>query len=147
MIILTAIDNSNGLLFNHRRVSKDRVLRERILDISSSSRLLMDEFSSKQFKEALLSSVIIRDDFMDAAARGDYVFVEDKHISAYADKIEAIYLFKWNRDYPSDFKLDFVPSEETGFKLITTEDFVGSSHEKITMEVWEKSGAVRAEEE
>lgn len=34
VIVLVAVDNSNGLLFNHRRVSRDRVLREKIVSIS-----------------------------------------------------------------------------------------------------------------
>lgn len=94
MIILTVIDNSGGLLFNHRRVSKDRVLRERILDISQNSRLLMVEYSAKQFVQPLPSNIIVADYFLNIAQAGEYVFVEDCSILPYANKIEKMYLFR-----------------------------------------------------
>ena len=54
-------------------------------------------------------------------------------------KIEELIIFKWNRRYPSDLTLDFNPSEHN-MVLVKSEDFKGTSHEKITMEVWTKDG-------
>lgn len=34
MILMTTIDDSGGLLFNHRRQSQDRILRQHMLDIA-----------------------------------------------------------------------------------------------------------------
>ena len=51
-----------------------------------------------------------------------------------ADKIEKIVLFRWNRHYPADAHFQF-PGK---WALTAREDFPGSSHEKITMEVYEK---------
>ena len=136
MTIVTVIDDSNGLMFNHRRCSRDRELLKKIKEISSGYRLCMDSYSEKQFRKAPENS-IISENFLDEAGKDDICFVEDRELLLYKDKISRFYLFRWNRAYPSDRKLDFVPSEQ-GMRLIHTEDFPGFSHEKITMEVWEK---------
>lgn len=148
MIILAAVDNANGLLFNHRRVTRDRVLRRKILAITWKSVLWMDDYSAGQFQNDIqggedagesgaLPDIRTSEHFLDEAQDGDFCFVEDRLLMPYKDKIESFYLFHWNRDYPSDFKLDFVPQEQ-GFHLAGTEDFPGYSHDDITMEVWEK---------
>ena len=56
-------------------------------------------------------------------------------IKYFNDKIEKLIVFKWNREYPSDFSLDIDLSQ---WSLISTTDFKGNSHEKITMEVYKK---------
>ena len=53
----------------------------------------------------------------------------------YLPKIDTFILFRWNRDYPADF---FFKVDLSQWNLISTEDFEGTSHEKITMEVYEK---------
>ena len=52
----------------------------------------------------------------------------------FGEKIEKIVLFRWNRHYPADVHFQF-PGK---WHLVQTEDFPGSSHEKITMEVYER---------
>lgn len=137
MIIMAAIDNAGGMLFNHRRVSMDRVLREKIVEISGGSVLRMDGYSARQFREGLPPNAVVSETFLDEAGDGDFCFVEDRETAAYRDKIEKICLFKWNRDYPSDFKFDICPEQE-GMRLAETEDFPGYSHDDITMEVWNR---------
>ena len=62
------------------------------------------------------------------------MMVENAEIPA--DKVDEIYLFQWNRDYPADvyFSLDL----NSDYKKIKTEDFAGYSHEKITLEIYQK---------
>ena len=52
------------------------------------------------------------------------------------DCIDEVYLFQWNRDYPAD--MYFTVDLKTGFKKIKVEDFAGSSHKKITLEIYKK---------
>lgn len=146
MIIITAVENRGGMLFNHRRVSRDKALRERITSLSALSSLWMNSFSARQFIEGLPANARISETFLDEAGESDFCFVEDKNLLPYADHIEAVYLFQWNRDYPSDFKLDFIPSEH-GFQLTGAEDFAGTSHEKISVEVWEHAEPVVSDNE
>ena len=61
-------------------------------------------------------------------------FAENSDYEGFADKIEKIVLFRWNRHYPADAHFQF-PGK---WALTAREDFPGSSHEKITMEVYEK---------
>lgn len=139
MILIVTIDDNNGMLFNKRRQSQDMALRKRILSMSAGSRLWVNSFTEKQFgrdgNEA--GHLIVDDCFMDKAAPGEYCFVENISAAPYEDKAEKIILFKWNRKYPGDFYFD-IDLAAGGWKLSFTEDFPGSSHEKITMEVYNR---------
>jgi hypothetical protein len=132
MIVIVCVDNSLGMLFNNRRQSRDSVLISKIIEMSASKRLLISEFSSSLFDGL---NAVVNERFLDIAEDGDFCFVENCTLSPYVDKIEKLIVFKWNRDYPSDFCLDLDLSQ---WALISNLDFEGSSHEKITMEVYEK---------
>lgn len=133
MILIAAVDDDNGMMFNKRRQSQDEALRERILSLSAHSRLWMNQYTKKQFGNA--AHLAIDDDFLDMAAPGDYCFVENVPAAPYENKVEQIILFRWNRKYPGDFHFD-IDLAAGGWKLSSAEDFHGSSHEKITMEVY-----------
>lgn len=136
MIILLTIDDKGGMLFNKRRQSQDRVLREYIISMTKNSHLFMNSYSSKQFSSmGEISNLIVHENFLNKANTGDYCFVENVSIANYLDKVEQIVLFKWNISYPGDFYFDINLASDK-WKLIETEDFKGSSHEKITKEIY-----------
>ena len=132
MNVIVCVDNSFGMLFNNRRVSRDKILVEKVKELTKESDLWINEFSKSLFD----SEVIIDNDMLDKALLGNYCFVENLHLASYLDRIEKIYLLKWNRDYPSDFYFDI--NLENDFKICNTDEFVGNSHDKITMEEWER---------
>lgn len=134
MRIIVVVDDAGGMLFNHRRQSKDRVLREKIVSLTSNSTLWMNEYSSQQF-DCLPENIRISERFWAEASEEDYCFIEDKSVKEMNTPIQELILFHWNRRYPGDFYFDYSPMENS-MKLTRTEEFVGSSHEKITMEVW-----------
>lgn len=136
---MVTVDDRNGMMFNRRRQSQDRVLRQKILALSVGSRLLMNHYSEKQFLEDVPEpgQLLADDSFMDMACPGDYCFVENVSCKPYENQIEKLILFKWNRKYPGDFFFDLDLKDGT-WELTGTEDFPGSSHEKITMEIYEK---------
>lgn len=135
MIIIAAVDDRNGMMFNHRRQSQDKVLREKILALTAGKRLWMNHYSEKQFQGQDGLNINVDDDFLNEAAPGEYCFVEDKAVAPYEKWVEQIILFKWNRRYPGDFYFD-IDVKNPVWHLQKTEDFSGSSHEKITMEVY-----------
>ena len=137
MKVIVAVDDDNGMMFNHRRQSQDRLLREHMLVIAEKSNLWINEYSSKQFESN--DKIHVSNDFMNEASEGDYCFVEDQMISQFENKIEEMIIFKWNRRYPGDVFLDFFPVEHN-MKCVRNEDFAGSSHDKISMEVWVRDG-------
>ena len=123
MQIIAVIDDGGGMMFNRRRQSQDRVLRARILELSARSRLWMNAYSRKQFADA--------DD-------GDFCFVENAPVLPVLERVERVILFHWNRAYPSDTRLDLDLSAPA-WTLVETEEFPGSSHEKITKEVFDRA--------
>ena len=134
MILITVVDDGGGLLFNHRRQSQDRVLRERILSMARTGRLWMNAFSAKQFPAD--ESIQTDEAFLEKAGRGEYCFLEDCAAAPAADRIERVILFRWNRAYPGDFFFD-LDLTSPPWKLVESEEFPGYSHEKITKEVYE----------
>ena len=133
MKIIVCVAKNGGMLFNGRRVSRDSVLCDKVLEITNASRLLMNNYSAKQFADT--SKIIIDDDFLNNAADDDFCFVENTAVPA--EKIDSIYRFNWNIDYPADFFFEIDP-KECGFKKVKTENFEGSSHKKITLEIFER---------
>ena len=139
MIILTAVDDRNGLLFNHRRQSQDAALREHILALTGESRLWMNAYSFKQFEgmeESLRAGITVDEEFLTKAAEDDYCFVENVPVLPCVQAVKKVILFKWNRAYPGDFFFDLQLTEPFWRKTETSE-FAGTSHETITKEIYE----------
>lgn len=134
MKLMVVVDDDNGMMFNHRRQSQDSVLRERILQMSEESVLWISGYTKKQFGD-IPPYVRVSDVPLDEASNGEFCFIEDMGVASYGEKIEDFILFHWNRKYPGDMRLDFFPQDH-GMELMESENFKGSSHEKITMEVW-----------
>ena len=132
MNIVICIDDKNGMLFNRRRQSRDSVLCERVLAHSSKSNLWINEYSSSLFSP---DTVKVDKNFFEKAEDGDYCFIEDDDFLPYLNKIKRIIIYRWNRVYPSDKKFD--DSVLASRRLIESTDFKGSSHEKITEEIYE----------
>ncbi|MDD6258281.1 MAG: hypothetical protein PUA69_03400 [Erysipelotrichaceae bacterium] len=137
MNVIVTVDDAYGMMFHHRRLSRDRVLNQKILDICQHTILRMSSYSASLFPD-LPDYVSVSDDFLEEADNGDICFVEDRALLPYADKIDTMYLFFWNRHYPSDFKLDYIPSEHS-MTLQYTKDFKGHSHPDIRLEIWQKA--------
>lgn len=134
MIAIVCLDDSGGMLFNRRRQSQDRLLREDLLREASGRTLWMNAYSAKQF-QSLPETVRTAEDFLDQAKSGELCFVEDQDLAPYAEHLEGLLLYRWNRKYPAD--LYFTISMEN-WTLARQEEFAGSSHEKITKEVYTK---------
>ena len=139
MIVLAAVDDNNGMMFNKRRQSQDRVLRDYILNLTRESRLWMNDYTGKQFNNNNNNNqdarIEIDNDFMEKAEPGEYCWIENISVKAFENKIEQVILFKWNRKYPGDFFFDLNLLNPV-WKLSASEDFPGNSHEKITKEVY-----------
>ena len=133
MILIFCLDDRNGMMFNGRRQSQDRILRERILKITAESKLYMSHYSSGQFPDT--PNIKVSDNCAKKADKGEYCFVEDRPFSL--DDAEEIIIYRWNRHYPSDLRFEEDPSEK-GFRLYETNEFEGSSHDKITEEKYRK---------
>ena len=133
MHVIVCVDDHMGMLFNHRRQSQDRILKEYLLKLTGRSRLFMNAQSGKLFENA--ENVQISEDFLAEAGKDDFCFTEDQPLLPWEDQIDALILCRWNRSYPGDFFLDL---DVSLWHLQYAEEFPGSSHEKITVEVYQK---------
>lgn len=133
MNIIVCVDNRMGVMFNNRRQSRDKILCRKVLELAQNNRLLLNSYSAVLF-DGSDKDIIVDDEFLKNAENGDFCFVEGNDIAPYVSKTEKLIVFRWNRDYPYDYRLDIDLC--SGWKLIDSEDFKGSSHDKITMEVY-----------
>lgn len=136
MRIILALDDSNGMLFNHRRQSSDAAAISRIKEIIKEGMLYLDGYSAGQFENTDIR-LSVDEDFLHKAGRGEYCFVENEKLSGVKEDIEGFVIFRWNRKYPGDFTLDVLP-EKCWMACISMDEFAGHSHDKITMEVWRR---------
>ncbi len=135
MIVICAIDDHGGMLFNHRRQSQDCVLRKRILQRTHNKRLWMNAYSYGQFAAEQASQIVVSEQFLHEAAAGDFCFVETCSLAEVKSRIEAVILYRWNRSYPTDFRLNLNLTQPHWTQVETT-DFAGNSHERITEEIY-----------
>ena len=136
MIVCAAVDDRMGMTFHDRRQSQDRLLRQRLLELSAGSRFWVNHNTAKQFEDTAAGHLIVDDDFLEKAGEDDFCFVEDLPLETYQNRIKKIFLFHWNRAYPADTYFD-IPLIEDEWKLVSVLDFAGNSHKKITMEEWD----------
>ena len=133
MKLIVCLDDNNGMLFNKRRQSSDRVLRERVLTLTAGTRLWMNAYSKKQFSED--TDVLVDEQFLKKAGQGEYCFAENADILSVADTIETLVVYRWNTTYPADV---WFPATLLDGKTPTyTADFAGYSHPRITEEIYE----------
>lgn len=127
MKLIICLDDKNGMMFNKRCQSKDVAVTEKIKEIIGNNLLHIHPYSSPIFPEATICESFENVD--------GFAFIENPDLII-PEKIQELYIFKWNRHYPSDkkFKMDM-----SDFVLQSTEDFAGNSHENITLEVYKRN--------
>ena len=134
MKIIVCLDNSDGMLFNSRRQSKDKNVIKDIEKLVGDNLLITTPFSWLLFGDKNIK-LATTEDFLNINT-DDYCFVENRHLGKVKDKITEIIIYRWNRNYPSDFYFDI--NYKNDFSLISSEEFKGNSHDVITKEIYEK---------
>ena len=129
MTLYICLDDRNGLQFNKRRQSRDSAVLE---DIRSqcSGKLLIDPFSEKLIQEAGIPYVLPQEKAAD-------FFAENVPSEEILEQTGKLVIYRWNRHYPADIRWE-PDLAAMGFVLKETEEFPGTSHERITREVYER---------
>lgn len=124
-------------MFNNRRQSRDSAV---IADIAAEcgGRIFCAGYSLPLFS-GLGLEVRASQDFLSAAGEGGLCFVENLPFEEWKTA-EKIIAYRWNRLYPGDLRCVPLPGESRLFRLAGRTEFPGTSHEKITKEVYEKCG-------
>ena len=132
MKVAVCIDKEGGMMFFGRRQSMDRILREKMFSLTQG-KIFVNEFTADQFENK--EGLHISESFLQEAGDEDLCFVENVPFDI--NKVNTLYIFNWNRLYPSDVTFNYALD---GFKKIKTEKFEGSSHPKITLETYIRKG-------
>lgn len=130
MIAVVCLDDNNGMTFNHRRQSRDRVLIENLLTLCGDRVIHMNEYSRTLFTDNT-DRIAVSEDYLEQAGEEDICFVETDDLTPYADRLTGVIVYRWNRKYPfsTTFAIDL-----SAFTLQSTVEFQGSSHDNITRE-------------
>ena len=124
MKLIVCLDDNNGMMFNKRRQSRDKILIEDVLELCKGEKLYTNEYSAKLFSE--ISVEVIENT---AEIEDGYCFAENFLVDE--ENVEEIIVYKWNRLYPADTYFNINLENWTLAEVV---DFEGSSHEKITRE-------------
>ena len=128
MKLIICLDNNNGVLFNGRRVSKDKNVVSDIQKMITGSNLICSQYSSELFVDDITNNLIVSDKEISELTDNGYYFVENIMPSS-SLKFEEVIIYKWNREYPSDLKFEF---DLKDYFEVNRLDFAGNSHERIT---------------
>ncbi len=131
--VVFVTDERGGMIFNKRRVSRDRLLIQDLIN-SLNGKIYISEYSSCLFADYSDRVVVCDDPFL-SAPDGAICFIEFPPIKPHISDISVIVAYNWNRRYPYDICIDISPTE-CGFKSVFIGEFIGSSHEKITKEIF-----------
>ncbi len=132
MILYVCLDDRNGMLFNHRRQSRDAAVLEDLRRCAVP--LYIDRFSEKLMASAGIPCEIAPED-LSLLPGNAHFFLENRTPARVLPLVSSLVLYRWNRHYPADVCWD-IDLAAAGFRLTQTRDFPGKSHETITREVY-----------
>lgn len=135
MTLYFCLDDRGGMLFNHRRQSRDAAVLE---DIRSriSGDLWIDPISAKLMERAQIPYAYAPEEIAEPYENVHF-FVEGRHPGDWVNFADTVVCYRWNRHYPADLYFD-IDLTAMGYTLSETLDFPGKSHENITREVYVK---------
>ena len=123
MKLIFCIENKGGYLFFGKRQSKDSALIKWLCDYVGDNRIYASDYSKPLFD----GFDVLTDN------KDGYCFVENENYPK--DNVTELVLCHWNRSYPADKFLELNP-KALGLKLCEKHDIVGTSHDKITIEIY-----------
>lgn len=138
MKVIYVLDKDNGVLFNHRRQSKDAFLVENIVNKvnQENGTLYVSDYSKELFEGTDVSIQSLAEFNLSEAKENDFVFIENEDIQLddFKDNLD-YYFYKWPSVYPSDKTLE-LPLNDA--EVVQKEQFNGNSHDEIYLEIWRK---------
>ena len=96
MIPILCVDDRGGVMFNHRRLSRDRLLRRHLLDMLAGKTLWMNRYSREQFTETSAAHLVVDEDFLSLAGSGARALYD-----AVLEDAAALRLYCWDPFAPS----------------------------------------------
>ena len=132
MTLVCCVDDIMGMSFFGRRQSRDSLLYEDLGKEAKGKAIHMLSRSAPLFTNTD-AKISVSELPWEKAAENEFCFVEFCSPSSFEEKVSEIILYRWNRRYQSDVKFDIDLSR---WKKLSETEFTGSSHEKISKEVY-----------
>lgn len=137
MIVVVCVDDRWGMSFHNRRQSRDSAVTVDLLAMSGESLLYVHPRSAELFAGMAAPHLRVEEAHMDRGGPGDYCLVENVDPTPLLPRAEGLVIYHWNRRYPAD--LYFTPDlTAQGWRLAERREFSGTSHERMTREVYTK---------
>lgn len=127
MTLILWTGKNGELLFNRRRCSQDSAVIADIVSMYHPAEICVSAYSSPLFPGAKVIQNL-------QEAENGILFLEDLPLSSALAQAQQLIVYRFDRVYPADVRLE-IPKE---FQLKESKEFSGSSHDKITREVYEK---------
>ncbi len=128
MNLIVCLDERLGMMFNKRRQSSDRGQVADMKELLFGEPLSVSPYTAK----LLLESGIELSVSETPEKQSGYVFIEDTELPN-IDKVQKLIIYRWGRRYPSDKRFTLDINE---FRLVESREFCGTSHDKITREIY-----------
>ena len=119
MTVIVCLDNANGMMFNHRRQSRDANVVKDILKTINGASLLIAPYSEPLFSQAEYS-VSVSDSFLIDAGAEDYCFVENTSVAEFKEKISQLVIYNGTGITPQISILTLTMQTITSLKLRLT---------------------------
>ena len=132
---IITVDDRMGIAFNKRRQSRDRMIIEDVAK-SSDGVIYISSYSEQLFEEYKDKTTVVTEP-LKVCPDGGCCFLEMTNLNPFLNDISTLVVYRWNRLYPSDKKLDIDP-QVCGFEIASTDEFAGYSHDIITKEIYVK---------
>lgn len=132
---IITVDDRMGIAFNKRRQSRDRMIIEDVAK-SSDGVIYISSYSEQLFEEYKDKVAVVTEPLKECPD-GGCCFLEMTNLNPFLNDISTLVVYRWNRLYPSDKKLDIDP-QACGFEIASTDEFAGYSHDRITKEIYVK---------
>ena len=129
--VAIALDERMGIAFNNRRQSRDRIMIEDLIE-SQTGKIYVSDYSKELFLD-FKDRIEVVNDPLNECKDGECCFVELSDIKKHLNEISMLIIYYWNRHYPSDITLS---ANLNSYTLVSTKEFAGSSHEKITRKIY-----------
>lgn len=131
MKLIVCVDENNGMLFNNKRQSRDRVLIEHIIDLVKNKKIWMNKYSENLFKFKIEYNLF--ENNFESIGDEDFCFIENISPKLLEEKTDELIIYNWNRTYPADMYFDICLDD---WILKSENEFEGFSHEKITQKIY-----------
>lgn len=130
MVLITCLDQKNGMRFNNRRQSRDREIIHDIYQTLLDAPLYIHPDSESLFKD-YPGKLVVEKDFLNNTSM--FCFVEKADFDD--ENIDEIIIYRFDKVYPAD---EYFPIQLDEYVLMDETEFKGYSHDLIAKEVYSR---------